>query len=184
MKKLILSLIAAGVASLVVSANAQPGPPGEGGPGGPDQPGPPPEIGGNAPDAGSPATANADTNNAATAINPTTTVREPGVVTPSQRGPAPFEEIQSQFMPPTQAGTNVNDLTLNFTHAPLDMVLNYLSDAAGFIIIQDTRVTGTVTVNGKHLTQDEAVDLLNAVLNKNNYAAMARPAIQPVVQAA
>jgi type II secretory pathway component GspD/PulD (secretin) len=172
MKKLILSLIAAGVASLVVSANAQPGPPGEGGPGGPDQPGPPPEIGGNAPDAGSPATANADTNNAATAINPTTTVREPGVVTPSQRGPAPFEEIQSQFMPPTQAGTNVNDLTLNFTHAPLDMVLNYLSDAAGFIIIQDTRVTGTVTVNGKHLTQDEAVDLLNAVLNKNNYAAI------------
>jgi type II secretory pathway component GspD/PulD (secretin) len=52
------------------------------------------------------------------------------------------------------------------------MVLNYLSDAAGFIIVQDTRVTGTVTVNGKHLTRDEAVDLLNAVLNKNGYAAI------------
>jgi general secretion pathway protein D len=51
-------------------------------------------------------------------------------------------------------------------------VLNYLSDAAGFIIVQDTRVNGTVTVVGKHLTKDEAVDLLNTELNRNNYAAI------------
>ena len=30
------------------------------------------------------------------------------------------------------------------------MVLNYLSDAAGFIIVQDTRVSGNVTVIGSH----------------------------------
>jgi type II secretory pathway component GspD/PulD (secretin) len=52
------------------------------------------------------------------------------------------------------------------------MVLNYLSDAAGFIIVQDTRVNGTVTIVGKHLTKDEAVDLLNTELNRNNYAAI------------
>jgi type II secretory pathway component GspD/PulD (secretin) len=52
------------------------------------------------------------------------------------------------------------------------MVLNYLSDAAGFIIVLDTRVNGTVTVVGKHLTKDEAVNLLNSELNRNNYAAI------------
>jgi general secretion pathway protein D len=49
-----------------------------------------------------------------------------------------------------------------------------LSDAAGFIIVQDTRISSsaTVTVSGKHLTRDEATDLLNSVLNKNGYAAI------------
>jgi general secretion pathway protein D len=99
--------------------------------------------------------------------------KEPLVITPSQGHAAPPENIQSDFLPPTQAGTNANDLNLNFNRAPLDMVLNYLSDAAGFIIVQDVaRVNGTVTVNGKHLTRDEAVDLLNSVLNKNGYAAI------------
>ena len=83
-------------------------------------------------------------------------------------------KIASDFVPPETAGTNSNpdDLTLNFKNAPVDMVLNYLSDAAGFIIVLDTRVGGTVSVNGKHLTKDEAVDLLNSVLNKNGYAAI------------
>jgi general secretion pathway protein D len=88
------------------------------------------------------------------------------------RGNAP-EAVASAFVPPAQAvGTNQNDLNLNFNNAPLDMVLNYLSDAAGFIIVRDTRVNGTVTIIGKHLTQDEAVNLLNTELNRNNYAAI------------
>ncbi len=88
------------------------------------------------------------------------------------KGNAP-ETVPSAFTPPAQAvGTNQNDLNLNFNNAPLDMVLNYLSDAAGFIIVLDTHVSGTVTIVGKHLTQDEAVNLLNAELNRNNYAAI------------
>ena len=88
------------------------------------------------------------------------------------RGGAPVA-VASAFAPPAQAiGTNQNDLNLNFNNAPLDMVLNYLSDAAGFIIVLDTRVNGTVTVVGKHLTKDEAVNLLNSELNRNNYAAI------------
>jgi general secretion pathway protein D len=76
-------------------------------------------------------------------------------------------------MPPAEPiGTNQNDLTLNFKNASLDLVLNYLSDAAGFIIVQETPVSGRVTVIGKHLTKDEAVDLLNTELNRNNYAAI------------
>jgi len=88
------------------------------------------------------------------------------------RGNAP-EAIASAFTPPAQPiGTNQNDLNLNFNNASLDLVLNYLSDAAGFVIVLDTRVNGTVTVVGKHLTQDEAVNLLNTQLNKNGYAAI------------
>ena len=88
------------------------------------------------------------------------------------KGNAP-EPVAPAFTPPASAtGAFSNDLTLNFSHAPLDMVLGYLSDAAGFIIVQDTRVNGTVTVVGQHLTQDEAVSLLNTELNRNNYAAI------------
>jgi len=88
------------------------------------------------------------------------------------RGNAP-QALASAFTPPAQAiGTNPNDLNLNFVNAPLDMVLNYLSDAAGLMIVLDTHVNGTVTVIGKHVTRDEAVDLLNSELNKNGYAAI------------
>jgi general secretion pathway protein D len=95
---------------------------------------------------------------------------ESTVISPKQGAP---QAIPSAFTPPSQAvGTNQNDLNLNFKNVPLDMVLGYLSDAAGFIIVQDTRVNGTVTVVGNHLTQDEAVNLLNTELNRNNYAAI------------
>ena len=88
------------------------------------------------------------------------------------RGNAP-QSLASGFTPPAQAiGSNPNDLNLNFVRAPLDEVLNYLSDAAAFIIVRETPVSGTISVKGNHLTQEEVVDLLNAELNRNNYAAI------------
>jgi general secretion pathway protein D len=90
------------------------------------------------------------------------------------KGSAPTA-VASPFAPPAEAvGTNnSNALLLNFRNAPLEMVLNYLSDAAGFIIVQDTHVNGTVTITSTHpVTQDEAVNLLNTELNRNNYAAI------------
>jgi type II secretory pathway component GspD/PulD (secretin) len=97
------------------------------------------------------------------------------VILPGQSKPAPGGEEQPNFVPPTQpVGTNnPNELRMNFRNAPLEMVLNYLSDAAGFIIVLDTRVNGNVSVISSHaMTRDEAVDLLNSVLNKNGYAAI------------
>jgi type II secretory pathway component GspD/PulD (secretin) len=93
------------------------------------------------------------------------------VILPKSNAP---QEVTPSFTPPSgrTPGANSNDLNLNFKNAPLDMVLTYLSDAAGFIIVQNTRVSGTVTVIGQHLTQDEAVNLLNTELNRNNYAAI------------
>ncbi len=62
---------------------------------------------------------------------------------------------------------------MNFRGVPLEMVLNYLSDAAGFIIVLDTKVEGKVDVwSNQPLNKDEAVDLLNTILNKNGYAAI------------
>jgi len=178
MKKVILTLL--GVAALLVSASAQPAP-GDDNTNNPppvDQPGPPPG-GDNAPDAGgAPPPPEGIALPGETATNTVPGENEPRgplVITPSQTKAAPEQVYQSAFLPPAQAtGTNVNDLNLNFNRAPLEMVLNYLSDAAGFIIVQDTHISSTalVTVNGKHLTRDEAVDLLNSVLNKNGYAAI------------
>jgi type II secretory pathway component GspD/PulD (secretin) len=93
------------------------------------------------------------------------------VILPKSNAP---QEVTPSFTPPSgqKPGASANDLNLNFRNAPLDMVLAYLSDAAGFIIVQNTRVSGTVTVIGQHLTQDEAVNLLNTELNRNNYAAI------------
>ena len=62
---------------------------------------------------------------------------------------------------------------MNFRGVPLEMVLNYLSDAAGFIIVLDAQVRGKVDMwSNTPLTKDEAVNLLNTVLNKNGYAAI------------
>jgi general secretion pathway protein D len=74
---------------------------------------------------------------------------------------------------PAVSADGTNDLRLNFRGAPLDSVLDYLSDAAGFIIVLDTQVSGRVDLwSDRPVTQDEAVDLLNSVLNQNGYAAI------------
>ena len=180
MKKIILCLTTLGAAGLTYVAAAQDNP---GGPGGPDNT--------NAPAAGEPmmpppgadgppmpppeavaaiaqAVADASGENGGGATNNST------VILPARDSAKPHEDIQSQFVPPAHAvGTNDGTLRLNFRNAPLEMVLNYLSDAAGFIIVLDSHVNGTVSVISSHpMTRDEAVDLLNSVLNKNGYAAI------------
>lgn len=74
--------------------------------------------------------------------------------------------------PPAAGGTN-GGLRLNFRGVPLEMVLNYLSDAAGFIIVLDAQPRGKVDVwSNTPLSKDEAVDLLNSVLNRNGLASI------------
>lgn len=88
--------------------------------------------------------------------------------------PAQVVQTPSKFVPPSEStGSNQDDLRLNFDNVPLQEVLNYLSDAAGFIVVMDTQVHGNVSVISSHpMTRDEAVDLLNSVLNQNGYAAI------------
>ncbi len=73
-------------------------------------------------------------------------------------------------------------IRLNFQGAALSDVLNYLSEAAGFVIVQDTPVTGTVNVVSKQpLNTEEAVDLLNAVLGEKGYTAIRNGRILKIV---
>ena len=64
-------------------------------------------------------------------------------------------------------------LRLNFRGAPLEMVLNYLSEAAGYIIVLETEVKGKLDVwSNQPVTQEEALTILNSALSKNGYAAL------------
>ena len=174
MKKTILSLIVAGVAGLLVPASAQPPAPDDSNTNQAaadqtGQPAPPAD----APDAGAAPPADAAMDNAAPEPTGPT---ESAIVTPSRNFGEGQGVVQSAFLPPEQSGGTgaADDLTLHFNQAPLDMVLNYLSDSAGFIVVQEARINSNirVTVNGKHLTRDEATDLLNSVLNENGLAAI------------
>ena len=75
-----------------------------------------------------------------------------------------------------------NGMRLNFRGAPLGLVLDYLSDAAGFIINKETDMRGTVEVWSKEpLTKDEAVEVLNSVLKKNGCAVIRNGRILTIV---
>src|SRR3954471_3573181 len=61
-------------------------------------------------------------------------------------------------------------LSLNFKDAPLDTVLDYLSQQAGFAVIKDGPVDGRVTIQSKQpVSAEEAVTLVNAALKVNGF---------------
>ena len=97
---------------------------------------------------------------------PKDTQAQPPVVTPADAPDTPSEPVV-----PVKPGEK--GLRLNFRGVPLEMVLNYLSEAAGFIIVLETDVRGKVDVwSNQPLDQEEALTLLSTVLNKNGYAAL------------
>ncbi len=184
MKNLMLKILAAlCLSGLLLSAVAQTAP-NESPDGGnapsaaPDQVAPPPGPGDMSPppEAG-------ETNGTDATLAPATSqsAAPAGGSRPVTANPAGTSAIVPTVMQDTEAvtaeapaiGTNIDELRMNFRNAPLDLVLKYLSDAAGFIIIMDTQVHGNVSVISSHpMTRNEAVDLLNSVLNKNGYAAI------------
>ena len=84
------------------------------------------------------------------------------------KAPAPAEAAVQTA--PAVGGPGIQ---MNFRNAPLEQVLEHLSEAAGFIIVLEAPVKGTVNViSAKPLSQDEAVDFVNTVLNKNGLAAI------------
>ena len=87
----------------------------------------------------------------------------------------------SPALPPVVVENGTNGLRMNFNKAPLNLVLDYLSDAAGFVINKETDVRGTVDVQGKDLTKDEAIEVLNSALKKNGYAIVRNGRILTIV---
>src|SRR4051794_38990605 len=56
--------------------------------------------------------------------------------------------------------TAANHITLNFKNAPIDAILDHLSEAAGFVIVKEGPLEGRVTVLSKQpISPDEAVTL-------------------------
>jgi general secretion pathway protein D len=95
----------------------------------------------------------------------------------AKRGAAATTAASSAAPAPATASAPASpaepELRLNFRGVPLDLVLNYLSEAAGYTIILETPVKGTIDVwSNQPLTKAEAIDLLNTALNKNGYAAI------------
>ncbi len=96
---------------------------------------------------------------------------------PTQQDPAPVPTPTPAPAAATAPAPSFTDgekgLRMNFRGVPLEMVLDYLSDAAGFIIVLETPVTGKVDAwSNAPLGKQDAVDLLNTVLAKNGYAAI------------
>ncbi|MCX6954837.1 MAG: hypothetical protein NTV51_21990 [Verrucomicrobia bacterium] len=72
--------------------------------------------------------------------------------------------------PKAAAARPAGTLRFNFRSAPLETVLNYMSEAAGYIIVMETPVRGTVDAfSAQPITREEALQLVNGALNKNGY---------------
>ncbi len=70
-------------------------------------------------------------------------------------------------------GRNGLALRFAFREAPLDAVLNYLSEAAGLVIVLETEVKGTVTAWSDHpLDLEAAIQLLDTLLRQKGCAAI------------
>ncbi len=76
--------------------------------------------------------------------------------------------LNNETAPQSETG-----LRMNFRNVPLEMVLDYMSEAAGFSIIAETDISGEVSVwNNRPLNKEEAVSLLDSILNEKGYAAI------------
>jgi type II secretory pathway component GspD/PulD (secretin) len=80
--------------------------------------------------------------------------------------------VATNSEPPVAVEDGTGGILFNFHGAPLSLVLETMSEAAGFIINnQAESLHGTVEVwSKKPITRDEAVELLDSVLRKNKYA--------------
>ena len=111
---------------------------------------------------------------------------EPGQPVVAKMAAEPGEpaavEIPVEPEPPAPAAGPTDDIRFNFKGAPLTDVLNYLSEAAGFVIITDSTPAGTVNVvSHQPLTADEAFDLLNTILVDHGYVAIRNGRILKIV---
>lgn len=80
---------------------------------------------------------------------------------------SPTVETARATLPSGQQG-----LRFNFRGAPLETVLNYMSEAAGYVIVLETPVRGTIDMwSAQPVSRAEAVQLLNLALNKHGYTA-------------
>ena len=89
----------------------------------------------------------------------------------------PAQEAAAPAAPPAPASAPSagGGLRFNFRGAPLETVLNYLSEAAGFVIVLETPLKGTIDMwSAQPVGRAEAVQLLNLALDKHGLTAAVR----------
>ena len=87
--------------------------------------------------------------------------------------PPPPAETTFTIFRPDGAEVSEDGLRFNFRGASLDTVLDYLSKAAGFVIIREATIEGRVDViSHRSVNSDEAVTLLNTILNEKGLTAI------------
>ncbi len=90
---------------------------------------------------------------------------------------------EQQEQAPNTPLINGNGLLMNFSDAPLQTVLEYLSEQAGLIVVNDTTVDGRITVvNRQPITIDEAINLINTLLMEKGYTAVRRDRLLRIVR--
>jgi general secretion pathway protein D len=100
---------------------------------------------------------------------PPSTAVPPGPTPPAT--PTPEQTLSPT--PPTPKKPLEGPIVLNFKDASLRAVLEYLSEAAGLVVVQEGTLEGRVTVMSlQPLSVDEAVSLLNTILKEKGYAAI------------
>jgi general secretion pathway protein D len=103
---------------------------------------------------------------------------QPAIAQPLDAG-APVTDPNA----PPQPLMDGNGLLLNFSDAPLQAVLEYLSEQAGLIVINNTQVQGRITVvNRRPISLDEAINLINTLLMEQGYTAVRRDRVLKVVR--
>jgi general secretion pathway protein D len=107
------------------------------------------------------------------ATAPTTAPLEP--TAPSGPSAIPLAGLGSTIatQPTTRPLLSECRLQLNFRDASLRVVLEYLSEAAGLIVLEEDKVDGRITVISRQgCDLDEAVGLIDTVLKQKGYAAV------------
>jgi len=97
-----------------------------------------------------------------------------GVLCPAQTEPP--------AAPPPSSSTGI---ALSFQDAPLKTALDYLSETAGFVVVEETPIQGRVTViSHQPVSPSEALTLLNTVLAEQGLAAIRNERILRIVSMA
>jgi len=121
---------------------------------------------------------------AASVQNTSPTILLPPAVAPAQStsatipGPtahvvALVQDTSPTIFSPDTAGPYTEGLRFNFRGVSLDTVLDYLSKAAGFVIIRLATTDARLDVwSHQSLNSDEAVNLLNTILNEKGLTAI------------
>jgi general secretion pathway protein D len=126
---------------------------------------------------------------------PATTVQEEAPATPAVVAPSPTPSADSQpiikqpemIMPPASNGNGsapeqVTHIRMNFENAPLNAVFEHLSKTAGFIVIKEAEIQGTISIIAQQpVTIDEAVMLLNTMLKQRGLTALRNDRVLTII---